>query len=103
MYKYIKKSLIFALDLYGILKFLDVGPFSDHEQFLGLLENDTSFVFEWFAKVIWRNSVEDVNVELKLPQVTTENHSLKFSEIEKYYYKRQHDVYADMFSSVVNG
>lgn len=83
------------------MKFLDIGPYYNRKQFLGLMKNEASFVFEWFSKVIWRNSAEDVNVELNLPKLTTEKHWLTFSEIEKYFYQGQHDEYATIFSNTV--
>ncbi|XP_025199699.1 E3 ubiquitin-protein ligase SHPRH [Melanaphis sacchari] len=94
----IQKSLN---DLYGILKFLEVSPYCHRKQFLQLMKGEEKVMYECFSKLIWRNSIEDVNSELNLPKLTSEQHWLTFSQIEKYFYLSQHDDCATIFSNCV--
>ncbi|XP_050424544.1 E3 ubiquitin-protein ligase SHPRH [Adelges cooleyi] len=90
----IQKSLN---DLYGLLKFLDVSPYCNHKQFLQLMKGETSEMYNWFSKVIWRNSMQDVISELGIPPLTTEQHWSTFSQIEKHFYQKQHTDCAELF------
>ncbi|XP_022181789.1 E3 ubiquitin-protein ligase SHPRH-like isoform X2 [Myzus persicae] len=94
----IQKSLN---DLYGILKFLEVSPYCHRKQFLQLMRGEETVMYNCFSKLIWRSSIEDVNSELNLPKLTTEQHFLTFSQIEKYFYLSQHDDCATIFSNCV--
>jgi len=93
----IQKSLN---DLYGILKFFDVSPYCNRKQFVQLLNGDASFMYNWFSNIIWRNLISDVNSELNIPKITTVQHWLTFSEIEKHFYLSQHDDCANDFSNI---
>lgn len=65
------------------------------------MNGETSFMYNWFSNVIWRNLIADVNSELNIPKLTTEQHWLTFSQIEKYFYLSQHDDCAANFSDAV--
>ncbi|XP_008183763.1 E3 ubiquitin-protein ligase SHPRH isoform X2 [Acyrthosiphon pisum] len=94
----IQKSLN---DLYGILKFLEVSPYCHRKQFLQLMKGEETIMYNFFSKLIWRSSIEDVNSELNIPKLTHEQHWLTFSQIEKYFYLSQHDDCATIFSNCV--
>ncbi|CAI6373127.1 unnamed protein product [Macrosiphum euphorbiae] len=94
----IQKSLN---DLYGILKFLEVSPYCHRKQFLQLMKGDETIMYNFFSKLIWRSSIEDVSSELNIPKLTHEQHWLTFSPIEKYFYRSQHDDCATNFSNCV--
>lgn len=79
------------LDLYGILKLLDVSPYCDRKQFLQLMKGGNDLMYSVFSNMIWRNSIEDINSELCVPKLTIEYHLLTFSPIEKIVYQMQHN------------
>ncbi|KAE9531943.1 hypothetical protein AGLY_010145 [Aphis glycines] len=93
----IQKSLN---DLYGILLFLQVSPYCIEKQFQQLMKGEKTIMYEYFSKLIWRSSIENVHSELNLPKLTKEQHWLTFSQIEKYFYFNQHDLCASMFSDI---
>jgi len=88
------------LDLYGILLFLQVSPYCIEKQFQQLMKGEKTIMYEYFSKLIWRSSIENVHSELNLPKLTKEQHWLTFSQIEKYFYFNQHDLCASMFSDI---
>uniref|UniRef100_A0A2S2R190 E3 ubiquitin-protein ligase n=1 Tax=Sipha flava TaxID=143950 RepID=A0A2S2R190_9HEMI len=94
----IQKSLN---DLYGILKFLDVSPYCNRNQFQKLMNGETNLMYDWFSKLIWRTLIEDVNSELNIPKLTKEQHWLTFSHIEKHFYLSQHVDCATNFSDTI--
>lgn len=61
------------------------------------MKGEDSLIYNWFSNVIWRNLMIDVNSELNLPEITTEEHWLTFSQIEKYFYVSQHDDCTESF------
>ncbi|VVC30495.1 Hypothetical protein CINCED_3A019573 [Cinara cedri] len=87
-------------DLKGICKFLQVKLNYKLEEFVhgNNISND---IIEWFSKLIWRNTIEDVQHELKIPTLINEYHWLTFSPIEKHFYLGQHDNCASIFSNAV--
>lgn len=89
------------LDLYGILKFLDVSPYCDRKQFQKLITGEINLMYDWFSKLIWRTLIEDVNSELNIPKLTKEQHWLTFSQIEKHFYLSQHVDCATNFSNAI--
>jgi len=91
----------YFLDLYGILNFLEVSPYCHRKQFLQLMKGEETIMYNFFSKLIWHSSIEDVNSELNIPKLTHEHHWLSFSQIEKYFYRRQHDDCATNVSNCV--
>lgn len=83
------------------MKFLDVSPYNERKQFRQLLKGEASIMYTWFSKLIWRNFIHDVNSELEIPEKTVERHWLTFSQIEKHFYRSQHDDCATVFSNTV--
>lgn len=83
------------------MKYLDIHPYYEYNQFLQLMESETNFVYEWFSRVIWRNSIKDVNSEFNVPKLTFEKHWLIFPEHEKYFYQHLHDVHSSLLSRLV--
>jgi len=65
------------------------------------MRGEETVMYNCFSKLLWRSSIEDVNSELNLPKLTTEQHWLTFSQIEKYFYLSQHDDCATIFSNCV--
>lgn len=96
------KYIYIFLDIYGILKFLDVCPYNDRKQFIQLIKGEASFMYEWLSKLIWRNFIHDVNSELEIPEQTLMRHWLTFSQIEKHFYQTQHADCATTFLDIIN-
>lgn len=96
-YKY---NLFFVLDLYGLLKFLDLKDYSNRKKFCELMNGPPDDMYSFFSSILWRNTIESVNSELNLPPITYEQHWLTFTQIEKYFYQSQHDVCANDFSHI---
>lgn len=66
-----------------------------------LMNGETKFIYSWFSNVIWRNIMEDVNSELNIPELIIQQHWLKFSQIENFFYLSQHNDCATSFQNVV--
>lgn len=86
---------MFVLDLNGICKFLKIKLDYKLEE---LNHNDA---LEWFSKLLWRNTIKDVQHELNIPPQINEYHWLTFSPIEKHFYSGQHENCAAIFSKIV--
>lgn len=64
------------------------------------MAGDPDCMYRWFSRLLWRNTVEDVNSELNIPKITYEQHILTFSQIEKHFYQSQHDACTNDFLSL---
>lgn len=87
-------------DLFGILKFLDASPYCVYNMFQQLLCGETEHMYNWFSKIIWRNSLDTVNAELNIPRITHEQHKLTISHIEKHFYESQRDKCSNDFLTI---
>jgi len=81
-------------DLYGLVVFLGVDPYSQLFWFNRLVWYPFTLgregpMVSLFSKLMWRNSKADVADELQLPSQTEEIHWLYFSAVEAYFYRRQ--------------
>ncbi|KAK9507279.1 hypothetical protein O3M35_007174 [Rhynocoris fuscipes] len=82
----IQKSLN---DLFGLLQYLQVTPFSSFSYWNKLIE-DKRNLFSLLGRILWRSNKIDVYHMLGVPDQTVVNHWLSFSPIEGYFYQRMH-------------
>jgi len=78
-------------DLFDIIKFLDIKPYCDHNEFLELIKGEQNHMYSWFANVIWHNNLDDVNMELNIPELTNIQHWLTYSLLEKRFYPNRYN------------
>lgn len=76
-------------DLYGIMQFLNVEPYSDYAEWKELTENSEDLL-RFIPKVMWRTAKRDVLVELGVPPQRVVEHWLRFTAGEEYFYQTQH-------------
>ena len=93
-------------DLYGLFAFLGLGHIPWHSLIQHPIESgmydDNDVEYEWalsrlikllkpsLGGIMWRSSKKDVAHELRLPTQTACHNKLRFSNIEKHFYDRQH-------------
>eukprot|EP01117_Protostelium_nocturnum_P016721 TRINITY_DN6684_c0_g1_i4.p1 TRINITY_DN6684_c0_g1~~TRINITY_DN6684_c0_g1_i4.p1 ORF type:complete len:1574 (+),score=500.65 TRINITY_DN6684_c0_g1_i4:183-4904(+) len=81
-------------DLYGLLFFLEVRPFSERFWWNSVIqvpllngsERSKELLYSLCKKIMWRNSKKNVEDELELPPQTEKCIFLRFSPVEKYFY-----------------
>ena len=85
-------------DLYGLLRFLQAQPLDDRWWWLNAIKKPCEALVpsaveqyhDFFCGLMWRSARVDVADQLRLPQQHEHKEILEFSDIEKYYYERQH-------------
>ena len=85
-------------DLYGLLVFLQAAPLADRWTWLNAIKKPCELIvpaavdqfFRFFCKIMWRSARTDVADQIALPRQHEHTELLQFSDIEAYYYERQH-------------
>ena len=127
-YLQLKKNCI-LLDLYGLVLFLGVEPYSllpwyNQLVWKPFLDGRESVMVSLFSKILWRSSKADVAKEVRegrsqrererelltyfflqlgLPEQTEELHWLSFSSVERYFYRRQQEICSKDLMRAVSG
>lgn len=89
-------------DLYGLIEYLKISPYDDINVWNSLLyfpylAGDKEPLLTFMSEVMWRSSKTDVIDQINIPAQTIIEHWLEFSPVERYFYKREHDLCADDF------
>lgn len=87
---------ILILDLYGLMQFLNVKPYSNCLEWKELITNSEELL-QFLPKLMWRTPKKDVLVELGIPPQRVVEHWLKFSAGEEYFYQTQHSECSSQF------
>jgi E3 ubiquitin-protein ligase SHPRH len=85
-------------DLYGLLVFLRAEPLCHRGWWLNAIKKPCEALvpaamdqyYEIFCRIMWRSARVDVVDQLRLPPQHEHTEVLEFSDIEAYYYERQH-------------
>ena len=85
-------------DLYGLLVFLQAEPLDNRKLWLNSIKKPCELLVpaaveqyhEFFCRIMWRSARTDVVDQLRLPPQHHHTELLEFSDIEAYYYERQH-------------
>ena len=85
-------------DLYGLLAFLRAEPLDNRAWWLNAIKKPCESLVpaaldqyhEFFCRIMWRSARVDVADQLRLPPQHQHTELLEFSDIEAYYYERQH-------------
>ncbi|XP_057665468.1 E3 ubiquitin-protein ligase SHPRH isoform X2 [Diorhabda carinulata] len=93
-------------DLQGLIDYLQINPYSDitvwnkilYEPYLAGNEQP---LLNFLSDVLWRTAKKDVTNQINIPQQTYLEHLLEFSAVEKYFYKREHELICNDFLSKV--
>nr|CAI5818280.1 unnamed protein product [Callosobruchus analis] len=84
-------------DLHGLVDYLQITPYDDLETWKNILYipyisgNETPML-DFLSDVLWRSSKEYVYDQINIPKQTFKQHFLEFSAVEKFFYKREHDL-----------
>ncbi|XP_017783304.1 PREDICTED: E3 ubiquitin-protein ligase SHPRH [Nicrophorus vespilloides] len=84
-------------DLHGLISYLQLEPFCNFETWTNILykpykEGCDEPLIEFIAKVLWRTQKEDVLDQINIPEQKTITHMLEFSDVERYFYDREHEM-----------
>eukprot|EP00898_Chlorokybus_atmophyticus_P007364 jgi/Chlat1/7629/Chrsp64S07159 len=90
-------------DLYGLLRFLNARPYSEHIWWSRVLQTPyeagsssaLARLHSFLHEVMWRTAKIYITSELQLPVQETLISKLEFSSVEKYFYARQHKLCAE--------
>lgn len=83
-------------DLFGLIDFLQMHPYSEEETWKFLLydeyiKGNVHPMIRFLSKVLWRTPKKDVLHQINIPAQTVKEHWIEFSDIEKYFYSREHE------------
>jgi E3 ubiquitin-protein ligase SHPRH len=84
--------------LYGLLVFLQAEPLDNRKVWLNAIKKPCEMLVPaaveqyhaFFCRIMWRSARTDVADQLRLPPQHQHSELLEFSDIEAYYYERQH-------------
>ncbi|XP_075238395.1 E3 ubiquitin-protein ligase SHPRH [Lycorma delicatula] len=85
-----------ASDLYGLISFLQVKPYSEMDDRNRLVKTK-EIMFKLIPHLMWRMSKVDVINELGVPPQSVKVHWLKFSPVESHFYQKQHSDCTKLF------
>ncbi|XP_074033441.1 E3 ubiquitin-protein ligase SHPRH isoform X2 [Leptinotarsa decemlineata] len=94
-------------DLYGLIDYIQITPFNDLTTWNKILyepyvKGNDKPMLEFLSKVLWRTSKKDVLDQINIPKQTYREHLLEFSAVEKYFYRREHELICSDFLSKVS-
>ncbi|XP_018318562.1 E3 ubiquitin-protein ligase SHPRH [Agrilus planipennis] len=89
-------------DLYGLISYMQFEPFDDKAAwdyllYLPYLSGNKQPMYEFLSKILWRTAKNDVLDQINIPKQTVEVYSSEFSAVERYFYKREHELSAKDF------
>ncbi|KAJ8921378.1 hypothetical protein NQ315_002994 [Exocentrus adspersus] len=89
-------------DLQGLVDYLQMTPFDDittwhHILYEPYIKGDTRPMLDFLSKVLWRTSKKDVLDQINIPNQAYKEHFLEFSAVEKYFYRREHELSCNDF------
>ncbi|GLV41293.1 uncharacterized protein CBL_04817 [Carabus blaptoides fortunei] len=59
-------------------------------------------MIEFLSKILWRSAKVNVIEQINIPPQTIEEHWLEFSAVEKFFYRREHELCANNFLNKLN-
>ncbi|XP_044732242.1 E3 ubiquitin-protein ligase SHPRH [Chrysoperla carnea] len=89
-------------DLYGLIIFLGIQPYNDFDIWKYALYNPyckgiKEPLHKFLSKIMWRTCKKDILNQINIPKQTEIIHWLKFSAVEEFFYKREHEMCQDSF------
>lgn len=89
-------------DLFGLIDYLKLSPYNDinawkYVLYYPYLSGNKQPMIKFLAEIMWRTAKADVIKQIGIPPQTIEEHWFDFSAVEKYFYKREHDLCATDF------
>ncbi|CAH1988087.1 unnamed protein product [Acanthoscelides obtectus] len=89
-------------DLHGLVDYLQITPYDDLETWKNILyvpymSGDEKPMLDFLSDVLWRSSKADVYDQINIPKQTFKQHFLEFSAVEKFFYKREHELSCNDF------
>lgn len=89
-------------DLHGLIDYLKLPPYNDSNAwkyvlYSPYLAGNKLPMIKFLSQIMWRTAKCDVIDQINIPSQTFEEHWYEFSAVEKYFYKREHNLCADDF------
>ncbi|CAG9815357.1 unnamed protein product [Phaedon cochleariae] len=91
-------------DLYGLIDYLQITPYDDALTWKSILyqpyvAGNEKPMIDFLSQVLWRTCKKDVADQVNIPKQSYKEHLLEFSAVEKYFYKREHELISKDFLS----
>ncbi|KRT78223.1 PHD finger motif containing protein, partial [Oryctes borbonicus] len=89
-------------DLYGLVDYLHFAPYSDFDTWNNLyykpyINGRKESMHKFLSKILWRTAKSDVINQINIPQQTIVVHWLDFSDVETFFYEREHNLCSKEF------
>ncbi|GJQ74764.1 hypothetical protein Trydic_g21610 [Trypoxylus dichotomus] len=89
-------------DLYGLIDYLQLAPYSEFDTWNNLfykpyINGRKELMHKFLSKILWRTSKLDVEDQINIPQQTVVEHWLDFSDVEMFFYQREHNLCSKEF------
>uniref|UniRef100_A0A1Y1LAC0 RING-type domain-containing protein n=3 Tax=Photinus pyralis TaxID=7054 RepID=A0A1Y1LAC0_PHOPY len=87
---------------YGLIDYLQLSPYSDLETWNHLLyyphsQGNNEPLYTYLAEIMWRSAKYDVVGQINIPKQTLNEYIIEFSAVEKFYYRREHELCTNQF------
>nr|CAH7738163.1 unnamed protein product [Callosobruchus chinensis] len=84
-------------DLHGLVDYLQITPYDDIETWKNILyipyiSGNQTPMLDFLSDVLWRSSKKKYLIRINIPKQTFKQHFLEFSAVEKFFYKREHEL-----------
>ncbi|XP_028150030.1 E3 ubiquitin-protein ligase SHPRH isoform X2 [Diabrotica virgifera virgifera] len=94
-------------DLYGLIDYLQISPYKDLTTWQKILYQpylvgNEEPLLNFLSTILWRTSKKDVADQVDIPKQTHLHHTLDFCAVEKYFYKREHEIRGRFFAERCN-
>ncbi|KAI4457698.1 e3 ubiquitin-protein ligase shprh family member [Holotrichia oblita] len=89
-------------DLYGLIDYLQLAPYSEFDCWNNLfykpyINDRKEAMHKFLAKILWRTCKADVINQIDIPQQTVMEHWIDFSNVETFFYQREHNLCSKEF------
>ncbi|CAG9838516.1 unnamed protein product [Diabrotica balteata] len=95
-------------DLHGLIDYLQISPYNDLTTWQKILYQpylvgNEEPLLNFLSTILWRTSKKDVADQVGIPKQTHLHHTLEFCAVEKYFYKREHEIRGSFFAEKCKG